>query len=105
MTGLNQANLRKRLAEVHVEENIRDMEIARAVIAVSIFGSFVSLLVSFFVPWSVFVFAGFLGMASYTLLLRANIQEDLEVAQQRYRRACERKEKIEKEFLMGEDYP
>ena len=102
MTGLNQANLRKRLAEVHVEENERDMELAGTVIAVSILGSFVSLLVSFFVPWAVFVFAGFLGAASYTLLLRTNIQEDLEVAKERYRRACERKEKLEKDFLMGE---
>lgn len=100
MTGLSQAKLRKRLAEVHVEENIRDMEIARAVASVSIFGSFVSLLVSFFVPWSVFVFAGFLGTASYTLLLRANIQEDLDVARQRYKRACDRLEELEKEFLM-----
>ena len=102
MTGLNQANLRKRLAEVHVEDNMRDMELARKVIAVSILGSFASLLVSFFVPWAVFIFAGFLGMASYTLLLRINIQEDLEVAKERYRRACERKEKLEKDFLMGE---
>lgn len=102
MTGLRQANLRKRLAEVHIEENIRDMEIARAVIAVSILGSFVSLLVSFFVPWSVFVFAGFLGAASYTLLLRTNIQEDLDVAKERYRRACARLEELEKDFLMGE---
>lgn len=102
MTGLNQANLRKQLAEVHVEENERDMELAGTVIAVSILGSFASLLVSFFVPWSVFVFAGFLGTASYTLLLRTNIQEDLEVAKERYRRACERKEKLEKDFLMGE---
>ena len=102
MTGLNQANLRKRLAEVHVEENERDMELAGTVIAVSILGSFASLLVSFFVPWAVFVFAGFLAAASYALLLRTNIQEDLEVAKERYRRACERKEKLEKDFLMGE---
>ena len=100
MTGLNQANLRKRLAEVHVEDNMRDMELARAVIAVSIFGSFASLLVSFFVPWAVFVFAGFLGAASYALLLRTNIQEDLDVARQRYKRACDRLEEVEKEFLM-----
>ena len=102
MTGLNQANLRKQLAKVHVEENERDMGIAGTVIAVSILGSFASLLVSFFVPWAVFVFAGFLGAASYALLLRTNIQEDLEVAKERYRRACERKEKLEKDFLMGE---
>ena len=100
MTGLNQANLRKQLAKVHVEDNVRDMELAGKVIAVSILGSFASLLVSFFVPWSVFVFAGFLGTASYTLLLRANIQEDLDVARQRYKRACDRLEEIEKEFLM-----
>ena len=102
MTGLNQANLRKRLAEVHVEDNMRDMELARKVIAVSILGSFASLLVSFFVPWAVFIFAGFLGMASYTLLLRINIQEDLDVARQRYKRACDRLEEVEKDFLMGE---
>lgn len=101
MTGLSQANLRKRLAEVHVEENIRDLEIARAVTVVSILGSLVSLLVSFFVPWSVFVFAGFLGAASYALLLRANIQEDLEVARHRYKRACDRLEDIEKESFRG----
>ena len=101
MTGLSQANLRKRLAEVHVEENIRDLEIARAVTVVSILGSLVSLLVSFFVPWSVFVFAGFLGAASYALLLRTNIQEDLEVARHRYKRACDRLEDIEKESFRG----
>lgn len=102
MTGLNQANLRKQLARVHVEDNERDMEIAGTVIAVSILGSFASLLVSFFVPWTVFVFAGFLAMTCYTLLLRANIQEDLDVARQRYKRACDRLEELEKEFLMGE---
>ena len=102
MTGLRQANLRKRLAEVSVEDNMRDMELAGKVIAVSILGSFASLLVSFFVPWAVFVFAGFLGAASYALLLRTNIQEDLDVARQRYKRACDRLEEVEKEFLMGE---
>lgn len=101
MTGLNQANLRKRLAEVSVEDNMRDMELAGKVIAVSILGSFASLLVSFFVPWSVFVFAGFLGTASYTLLLRTNIQEDLEVARQRYKRACARLEELENEPFRG----
>ena len=101
MTGLNQANLRKRLAEVHVEENERDMELAGTVIAVSILGSFASLLVSFFVPWAVFVFAGFLGAASYALLLRTNIQEDLEVARHRYKRACDRLEELEKESFRG----
>ena len=100
MTGLKQAKIRKRLAEVHVEENERDMELAGTVIAVSILGSFASLLVSFFVPWAVFVFAGFLGAASYALLLRANIQEDLDSARQRYKNACERLEEIEREFLM-----
>lgn len=85
-----------------MEDNMRDMELAGKVIAVSILGSFASLLVSFFVPWSVFVFAGFLGTASYTLLLRTNIQEDLDVARQRYKRACDRLEEVEKEFLMGE---
>ena len=100
MTGLNQANLRKQLARVHVEENERDMGLAGTVIAVSILGSFTSLLVSFFVPWTVFVFAGFLAAASYALLLRANIQEDLDVARQRYKRACARLEELEKEFLM-----
>ena len=102
MTGLNQANLRKRLAEVHLEENENDMRTANTAIVVSSIGSFVSLLASFFFPWTVFVFAGFLAMTSYTLFLRTNIQEDLEAARQRYRKACERKEKIEKEFLMGE---
>ena len=100
MTGLNQANLRKQLARVHVEENEREMGLAGTVIAVSILGSFASLLVSFFVPWAVFIFAGFLAAASYALLLRANIQEDLDVARQRYKRACDRLEELEKEFLM-----
>ena len=100
MTGLNQANLRKQLARVHVEENEREMGLAGTVIAVSTLGSFASLLVSFFVPWTVFVFAGFLAMTSYTLFLRANIQEDLDVARQRYKRACDRLEELEKEFLM-----
>lgn len=100
MTGLNQANLRKQLARVHVEENEREMGLAGTVIAVSTLGSFASLLVSFFVPWTVFVFAGFLAAASYALLLRANIQEDLDVARQRYKRACDRLEELEKEFLM-----
>ena len=100
MTGLKQAKLRKQLAKIHVEENERDMGIAGTVIAVSILGSFASLLVSFFVPWAVFVFAGFLGAASYALLLRTNIQEDLDVARQRYKRACDRLEEVEKELLM-----
>ena len=100
MTGLNQANLRKQLAKIHVEENEREIGLARTVTAVSILGSFASLLVSFFVPWTVFVFAGFLAAASYALLLRANILEDLDVARQRYKRACDRLEELEKEFLM-----
>lgn len=101
MTGLNQARLRKRLAEVHVEENENDTKTAEIVIAVSTVGSFVSLLVSFFVPWSVFVFAGFLAMTCYILFLRANIQEDLDVAQQRYKRACDRLEELERESSRG----
>ena len=100
MTGLNQANLRKQLAKIHVEENENDMGIANIVIVVSSVGSFISLLTSLFFPWAVFIFAGFLGMASYTLLLRTNIQEDLDVARQRYKRACDRLEELEKEFLM-----
>ena len=101
MTGLKQAKLRKQLAKIHVEENERDMELAGTVIAVSILGSFASLLVSFFVPWAVFVFAGFLGAASYALLLRPNIQEDLDSARQRYKNACERLEEIERESSRG----
>lgn len=102
MTGLRQANLRKQLAKIHVEDNEQEIELANKVIIISAIGSFASVFVSFFFPWAVFIFAGFLAMTSYTLFLRTNIQEDLEVAKERYRRACERKEKIEKEFLMGE---
>lgn len=105
MTGLKQANLRKRLAEVHLEENESDIKTAEIVIVVSAIGSFFSLLASFFFPWTIFTLAGFLAMTCYTLLLRANIQEDLDVARQRYRKACERLEELEKEFLLGEDCP
>lgn len=105
MTGLKQANLRKQLAKIHVEENEQEIELANKVIMVSVIGSFTSVFVSFFFPWAVFIFAGFLAMTSYTLFLRTNIQEDLDSARQRYKRACERLEELEKEFLLGEDYP
>lgn len=100
MTGLKQANLRKQLAKIHVEDNEQEIELANKVIIVSAIGSFASVFVSFFFPWAVFIFAGFLAMTSYTLFLRANIQEDLDSARQRYKNACERLEEVEKEFLM-----
>ena len=101
MTGLNQANLRKQLAKVHVEDNEQEIELANKVIVISAIGSFASVFVSFFFPWAVFIFAGFLAMTSYTLFLRANIQEDLDSARQRYKNACERLEEIERESYRG----
>ena len=100
MTGLKPAKLRKQLAKIHVEDNEQEIELANKVIIISAIGSFASVFVSFFFPWAVFIFAGFLAMTSYTLFLRANIQEDLDVARQRYKRACDRLEEVEKEFLM-----
>ena len=101
MTGLKQAKLRKQLAKIHVEDNEQEIELANKVIIFSAIGSFDSVLVSFFFPWAVFIFAGFLAMTSYTLFLRANIQEDLDSARQRYKNACERLEEIERESYRG----
>ena len=101
MTGLKQAKLRKQLAKIHVEDNEQEIELANKVIIISAIGSFDSVFVSFFFPWAVFIFAGFLAMTSYTLFLRANIQEDLDSARQRYKNACERLEEIERESYRG----
>lgn len=101
MTGLKQAKLRKQLAKIHVEDNEQEIELANRVIIISAIGSFASVFVSFFFPWAVFIFAGFLAMTSYTLFLRANIQEDLDSARQRYKNACERLEEIERESSRG----
>ena len=101
MTGLKQAKLRKQLAKIHVEDNKQEIDLANKVIMVSAIGSFASVFVSFFFPWAVFIFAGLLAMTSYTLFLRANIQEDLDSARQRYKNACERLEEIERESYRG----
>lgn len=101
MTGLKQAKLRKQLAKIHVEDNEQEIELANKVIIISAIGSFASVFVSFFFPWAVFIFAGFLAMTSYTLFLRANIQEDLDSARQRYKNACERMEEIGRESYRG----
>lgn len=100
-TGLNQARLQKRLAKVHMEENETDMKLAGSTISVTILGSFVSLLVSLFVPGAVFLLAGFLAMTTYFSLLRIDIQEDLDVSRQRYKTACDKLEELEEEFLRG----